>query len=65
MYLIELHEPEYIVVVYVQSQESVCLVELHRGTELLVTQKIKKLAYPTLTRFRPEPGFFPYRVFIG
>jgi len=35
------------------------------GTELLVTQQIIKKANTTLTRFRPEPGFYRIEIFIG
>ena len=35
------------------------------GTELLGTKKKMNRPDPTLTRFRPEPGFFGYRIFIG
>jgi hypothetical protein len=37
----------------------------HGGTEFLGTQKIKNGPDPRPYRFRPEPGFFGYRIFIG
>jgi len=36
-----------------------------RGDWFLGNAQIIKKYNTTLTRFRPEPGFFGYRVFIG